>query len=225
MSTEPDLLRPAAVAFDLDGLMFNTETLYEHVGRLMIERRGKVYSPELTQRMMGRPSRVALRLMIEHHDLSDSIHQLEEETDSLFNDILEDRLETMPGLLALLDALERATIPKAVTTSSRRPFVERVLGQFELQSRFEFILSAEDVVNGKPAPEIYQAAAGRFRIPTSHLLVLEDSEIGSRAAVAAQAMTIAVPGAHSKHHHFPPQARVADSLADPMIFQTLGIGI
>ena len=214
---------PRAVAFDLDGLMFNTEVLYESVGRELVESRGKTYSPAVTQQMMGRPSRVALQMMIDHYQFCESISQIQDEVDAIFDGMLEDRLETMPGLFELLLAIEQADIPKAVTTSSRRAFVEKVLGQFHLQDRFAFILSAEDVVNGKPDPEIYRTAASRFQIPASRLIVLEDSEIGSRAAVSANAVTISVPGEHSKHQQFPRQAIMATSLADPLIYHTLGL--
>ena len=219
MSRKPDIPcnsnRPQAVAFDLDGLMFNTEALYELVGRKMIEGRGMTFSLDLVQRMMGRPSRVALQLMIDHYDLVESIAELEQETDHLFNDILDERLETMPGLLELIAALEEADIPKAVTTSSRRPFVRRVLGQFDLENRFQFILSAEDVVNGKPSPEIYQSAADRFKIPPTQLMVLEDSEVGSRAAVAANAVTISIPGDHSRHHNVSTRGNRGHQLGRP----------
>ena len=212
---------PKAVAFDLDGLMFNTEELYEVVGRVMVERRGREYSPQLAQQMMGRPSSVALQIMIDHYDLDDTISELEQETDQVFAGILDDRLEPMPGLMELLQRLETAGIPKAVTTSSRRSFVENVLGKFQLQPRFEFLLTAEDVTEGKPNPEIYLTASKRFGISSAELMVLEDSEVGSRAAVASGAITISVPGEHSKHHNFPSSAVLAQSLADPVISNLL----
>ena len=215
--------RLKAVVFDLDGLMFNTEELYQHVGGEVLRRRGKLFDAELLDAMMGRPGSVALQLMIDWHQLVDTVEQLATESDEVFAGILGERLETMPGLLHLLDALERAAVPKAIATSSRRAFVTDVLSRFDLEPRFSFILTAEDVVQGKPFPEIYQRAAARFGLEPRETLVLEDSENGCRAAAAAGAFTVAVPGGHSRRHNFEVASLVVDSLADQRIYETLGL--
>jgi beta-phosphoglucomutase-like phosphatase (HAD superfamily) len=119
--------------------------------------------------------------------------------------------------------LEANAIPKAIATSSGRRFVENVLGRFELAPRFEFILTSEDIVEGKPHPEIYLLAAQRFALGTHQLMVLEDSENGCKSAVAAGAFVVAVPGGHSRSHCFDRAALVADSLRDPRIYAALGI--
>ena len=129
----------------------------------------------------------------------------------------------MPGLLALLDVLEHNEIPKAVATSSGREFVHDVLTRCQIRERFQFILTAEDVVEGKPHPEIYLQAAERFGIPPRQMLVLEDSQNGCNAAVAAGALVVAVPGGHSRRHNFQGVDLIADSLADERIYALLGI--
>jgi HAD superfamily hydrolase (TIGR01509 family) len=210
-----------AVAFDLDGLMFNTEELYNDVGAELVGRRGFAIDPELLRQMMGRPSTVALPLMIQWYGLEVTVEQLQEETDEIFASLLEHRLQAMPGLIELLGELNRRGLPKAITTSSRRSYVDTVLGLSGLEPEFELILSAEDVSDGKPAPEIYLKAARRMGVSPPDMLVLEDSEIGCRAGVAAKAFTVAVPGAHSVEHKFPGVAFIADSLRDPRIYECL----
>jgi HAD superfamily hydrolase (TIGR01509 family) len=212
-----------AATFDLDGLMFNTEVLYEEVGSEMLERRGKTITRGLLDEMMGRPSRVALEIMIQWHQLDATVDELQEETDETFRRLLPERLSVMPGLVELLDALEVSTIPKAIATSSRRAFADHVLGLAGLSDRFEFILAAEDVVEGKPHPEIYLTAARRFQLQPRQVLVLEDSENGCRAAVAAGTFTVAVPGNHSRRHDFTGAALVADGLGDRRIYHALGL--
>ena len=130
----------------------------------------------------------------------------------------------MPGLSALLTFLEQNKIPKCVATSSHRQFVTEALGCFDLEPRFEFLLTAEDVQNGKPAPDVYLKAAAQLGIKPAELMVLEDSEIGSRAAAAAGAFTIAVPTSHSVDGDFSHVNHVADSLNDPMIQEALSRG-
>lgn len=212
-----------AVVFDLDGLMFNTEQLYYHVGSEMLRRRGKVLTQELIDQMIGRPSRVALQTMIDWHQLDDTVETLLRDNDAIFDELLPTRLAPMPGLLTLLASLDQAEIPKAIGTSSRRVFVDKVLRPFSLGSRFQFLLTSESVDRGKPDPEIYLLAAERFGIRPSEMMVLEDSEIGCRAAVASGAFAVAVPGDHSADHCFDGAQFVADSLEDTRIYASLGI--
>lgn len=212
-----------AVVFDLDGLMFNTEDLYDEVGDILLQRRGFRFSPELKRKMMGLPGTISLQVMVDHHGLSDSPERLQEESDVIFAGILPSRLAPLPGLVELLDALERAAIPKAIATSSHRAFTATVLGRFGLEPRFRFVLTSEDVVRGKPHPEIYLTAARRLGVESSQLLVLEDSENGCRAAAAAGAWAVAVPGIHSRDHDFRGARLIARSLCDERIYLALGI--
>src|SRR6187431_2798101 len=135
--------RPRTVVFDLDGLMFNTEELYVEVGTEILRRRGYKFTNELLDQMMGRPSAVALQIMIDTHTLKATVEELLAETDEIFPEILRKRLAPMPGLVELLAALERQQIPKGIATSSRRSFVERVLGIFRFAPRFSPILTSE----------------------------------------------------------------------------------
>ncbi len=210
-----------AVAFDLDGLMVNTEEIYTEVGGVLLGRRGKQVTRELLDKMMGRQSSAALQVMIDWHQLDASVEQLQHETDEIFSGLIEQRLAPMPGLFELLDKLEQRQLPKAVTTSSRRYFVNRVLELVGIVDRFQFFLTSEDIENGKPSPDIYQKAAQQFQISPEKLLVLEDSEIGCRAAISAGAYTVAVPGIHSRNHDFSGVHIVAKSLADPAIDDAL----
>ena len=219
----PDADRLSAVVFDLDGLMLNTEVLYQHVGTELLARRGKPFEADLLDRMMGRPSVLALQIMIDWHGLSDTVAVLAAESERIFAEILDERLECMPGLLGLLAALEAAGLPKAIATGSGRRFVANVLGRFDFAPRFEFILTSEDVSEGKPHPEIYEKAAARFHLPPSRVMVLEDSQNGCRAAVAAGTFAVAVPGGHSRTHDFSGARFVAESLADPRIYDALGM--
>lgn len=216
-------LAPQAVVFDLDGLMFNTEELYQHVGSELLRRRQREFTKDLLDQMMGRPGNVSLRLMIDWHELEETVEELERESDEIFVDLLDSQLQPMPGLLELLDALERANLPKAIATSSRRSFVDDVLGRFDLGRLFRFVLSAEDIVDGKPHPEIYLKAAARLGLPPERIAVLEDSQNGCAAAVAAGAIAVAVPGGHSLSHDFTGARLSVDSLADRRLYELLGL--
>jgi HAD superfamily hydrolase (TIGR01509 family) len=210
-----------AVTFDLDGLMFNTEELYQEVGGTLLARRGKEITSELLDKMMGRKSNVALALMIEHHQLDATPEQLAAETAEIFGGILPGRLEPMPGLHSLLAALEATGIPMGIATSSGRAFVEHVLGIFNLQPRFRFVLTSEDIEHGKPAPGVYLLAAHRHGVPPAEMMVLEDSQIGCQAAIAAGTYAVAVPHGQSMKHQFDGVEFRAKTLADRRIYEAL----
>jgi len=210
-----------ALIFDMDGLMFNTEDVYWEVGKRLLARRGREFTRELSDAMMGRPPRPSFEVMIQWHSLSDSWEQLASESEALFLELLDGSLAPMPGLLPLLDALERSGIPKAICTSSSRRLLTAVLARFDMERRFAFTLAAEDIARGKPDPEIYLKAAERLALPPQEMLVLEDSEAGCRSAAAAGAFVVAVPGPHSAKHDFGVASLVLDSLADPRLYDAL----
>lgn len=212
---------PRAVVFDMDGLMFNTEDVYYQVGCEVLRRRGHEFTKELSDAMMGRPPQPSFELMIQWHSLDDTWRQLSVESEGVFVELLDGYLAPMPGLLELLDYLEQAGIPKAICTSSSRNVLSAVLSRMEMEPRFQFTLTAEDIVEGKPAPEIYLKAAARFQLRPAEMLVLEDSSTGCRAAAAAGAFAVAVPGEHSRGQDFSVASLVIDSLADPRLYAVL----
>ncbi len=210
-----------AVTFDMDGLMFNSEDVYTLAGSELLSRRGCQFTPELKDEMMGLPPQKTFEVMINWHALSEPWHVIAAESNQIFLGLLEQHLATMPGLLELLDALEHAKIPKAIATSSSRRLADACLGPFQLAPRFSFILTSEDITHGKPNPEIYLLAARRFGVPPGEMLVLEDSQNGCRAAAAAGAFTVAVPGEHSRRQDFSSANLIIESLKDARLYRTL----
>jgi HAD superfamily hydrolase (TIGR01509 family) len=209
--------RIRAVTFDMDGLMFNTEDLYDEVTTIVLSRRGKQYTLEHKLSMMGLPGPKAFEVLSTRLMLNDAYEIFQSEMDAVFADILSAKIQKMPGLDELLQILEEKQIPKAVATSSHRQFAETALGIFDLIGRFEFILCGEDVLHGKPHPEIYLTSAQRLRVAVNEMLAFEDSLHGSRAASASGAYTVAIPTSHSRGLDFSHAHLIADSLADPRV--------
>jgi len=210
-----------AVVFDMDGLMFNTEEVFNASGTELLRRRGKVPHPELFLNMMGRRAPEAFAVMIELMELNDTYEELREESEAIFFGLLDEILAPMPGLFTLLDRIEAAGLPKGVATSSGRSYLEDMLGRFDLAHRFHMTLGAEDVTHGKPHPEIYLTAAERLEVDTAEMMVLEDSEAGTRAAAAAGAQIISIPHEHSQAHNFSVATAVAQRLDDPVVLGRL----
>ena len=210
-----------AVVFDMDGLMFNTEDLYDQVGDIILGKRGQKFTNELKLEMMGLPGHAAFEVLRSHCGLSDSVESLQQETDEIFLELLPKEIAKMPGLDSLLELIESKAIPKAVATSSHRKFATQALGFFDLEPRFDFVLTGDDVQRGKPDPDIYLLAAKKFDISASTMLVLEDSINGSRAATAAGAITVAVPTIHTSECDFSHVDYVASNLMDNFIVELI----
>jgi HAD superfamily hydrolase (TIGR01509 family) len=210
-----------AVVFDFDGLMFNTEEIFNRSGQELLRRRGLEMTPELLALMMGRRSDEAFPLMIAALGLTESPAELRAEERVIFQDLLWTHVAPMPGLFELLSHLEQWAIPKGVATSSRRAYIESVLRKFELVERFDLLLTSEDVVEGKPHPEIYLTAASRLGVRPAEMLVLEDSENGTRSAAAAGAVAVSIPHEHSRQHDFSTASLIAQRLDDPQILRLL----
>lgn len=212
-----------AVAFDMDGLMFNSEDVYTEVGSQLLRRRGTEFTKELKDAMMGLTAYQSFEIMIEHCSLDDTPEELIPESEEVFISLLAQHLAPMPGLMDLLAALEKAEIPRAIATSTGRRLTTAVLSQFDLEKRFEFVLTSEDITHGKPDPEIYLLAAERFGLPPGEMLVLEDSHYGTRAAAAAGAFVVSVPNEHTDSHDFSMAQFVVQNLADSRIYEALGL--
>jgi HAD superfamily hydrolase (TIGR01509 family) len=213
----------SAVLFDLDGLIVNSEDVYEQADVEVLRRRGKVYEAELRAQMMGRPTAESLRKMIEWHALEDTVEMLDAERSLLRDELLEASIGPMPGLLELLTDLEAAGIPKAIGTSGHREYADYVLNRLGITKRFEFAITSNDVVYGKPAPDVYQLAAAKLGFAPRETMVLEDSPNGCLAGVAAGAFTVAVPNHHTRNYDFTGVRFIAETLADPRIRKALGI--
>ncbi|MGD9126065.1 MAG: HAD family phosphatase [Planctomycetia bacterium] len=214
-------MKVCAVAFDMDGLMFNTEDVYSDTGSVLLERRGHKFTKDLKDAMMGLNPKLSFEVMIDWYSLEDDWKSLAEESEEVFLGLLESSLAPMTGLLGLLDRLESLGIPKAVTTSSSHRLLTAILTQAGLLGRFAFTLTFEDIKNGKPHPEIYQTAAARFGVTPESMLVLEDSHNGVVSASKAGAYTVAVPNEHTVHLDFSAADLIVDSLEDQRLLELL----
>ncbi len=207
-----------AVCFDMDGLLFNTEELYDEMGIEMLRRRGKEIDHELVRRMMGLQARLALEMFIEHYGLKNTPEELMREGNEFFDRVLPTRLAPMPGAVELLNSLTQdGSRPLALTTSSDKASVERIMAIIDFRHHFDFWLTAEDIERSKPHPEIYTTAAARFNIEPNEMLVFEDSENGCKSGVAAGANVVAIPSKLT--HDYTGSLFVADSLEDERIAQ------
>ena len=207
-----------AVVFDLDGTMLNTEDIFEHAGQELMARRGLEMTNAIRHSMLGRRPTEAFTALKSLTGLPDAIEDLMAETKQIFQ-----VLATMPGLFEILSLTDARRLPKAVATSSPRAYMHWLLQKLDLLSHFQFALTAEDVTHGKPHPEIYLKAAERLGVAPSEMLVLEDSETGTRAAALAGAVVVSVPNRHTSYGDFSMSHLTVDSLLDERLYALLQV--
>lgn len=206
-----------AVCFDLDGLMFNTEHVFYASAEVLLQRRGFSMSRGAMDAMLGRRPLESFQALIDYLGLTEGPAELLTESRVVFHQLLETDLQPMPGLFELLDLIESVGLPKGVATSSPRDYLENVFGRFNLAPRFPISLTAESVVHGKPNPEIYIKAAELLGVRPEEMLVLEDTQTGTRAGAAAGAFVISVPHEHTATHDFSQAGYIATGLDDPFV--------
>ena len=221
MTTRKSDASALAVAFDMDGLMFDTEAVYWKAASALLGRRGFEYTQKIFDEVMGRPPEFCFRHFIDIFSLPEDWRTLQNESEDLFIDFLQEGYSTTPGLLELLDELERREIPKSVCTSSAPRVVREVLKKDRLAERFDFIITSEDVVRGKPDPEIYRKAAQKFGVEPERMLTLEDSSAGCASANAAGSPCCMLRASHNFNADFSGAVCVVERLDAPEILAFL----
>jgi HAD superfamily hydrolase (TIGR01509 family) len=185
--------RPSAVIFDMDGLLFDTETLWQEALLSAAAEGGHAIPDEVYSKSIGVRRSQCRSLFLSHFGddfLFDDFHA---NWSRHFRLIADRKLALKPGVSELLETLDRFRLPRAIATSSSRTTVEHHLNAHSLMERFDRIVCRGDYENGKPAPDPFLKAAERLGVEPRLCLALEDSHIGVRSAAAAGTMTVMVP--------------------------------
>jgi HAD superfamily hydrolase (TIGR01509 family) len=184
---------PAAVVFDMDGLLFDTETLYQEAALLAAAEGGHQATGDIFFRLIGVPWARGREILLGHFGNGFPVDEFVTVWVRHFETIAATRLVLKPGVVELLDLLDTMRLPRAIATSSSPRTVEQHLDAGRLIGRFDAIVAAGDYAHGKPAPDPFLAAAARLDVEPRSCLALEDSHNGVRSAAAAGMMTIMVP--------------------------------
>jgi HAD superfamily hydrolase (TIGR01509 family) len=200
----------AAVVFDMDGVIVDTEQVWDEVRERLVIDWGGRYSPAAQRAMMGMSSSEWSRFMHDELGLAQSPEVINHEVVRRMLARYEDALPLIDGAVAVIRELS-ASLPLAVASSSNRPLIEAVLETAKLSDCFAATVSSEEVPRGKPSPDVYVEAARRLGISPGSCAAVEDSANGIRSAAAAGMHVIAYP-----NRHYRPEAE-ALALADTVI--------
>ncbi|MDK2126176.1 HAD family hydrolase [Parachitinimonas caeni] len=183
----------AAVIFDMDGLMLDTERLVLAAWQQAAQEHGAVLDEQLLLGMVGLHDRLCRQYLREQLGEQTPVEAIHDRTRELYAKALAEGPPIKPGLIALLDYLETASLPRAVATSTLRRFALGNLERAGLLNRFAHIIAGDDICHPKPAPDVYLQAAAALGVAPALCVVLEDSEPGVRAALAAGMTPIMIP--------------------------------
>jgi HAD superfamily hydrolase (TIGR01509 family) len=216
------VVQPAAVIFDNDGLLLDTESVWTRAEQRLFERRGREFTLSHKQQMVGTSAEVAGRLLARFLEEPAREAELIAELDELVFAELESGVEPMAGAVELVARLRSAGIPIALVSNSPPRFIVRALQLVGLAAAFEVVVSGHEVAAPKPAPDAYLEAAARLGISAgTDVVVLEDSPTGVAAGRAAGMTVIGVPSLPGieldEAHH------VSDSLLDARLLERLGV--
>lgn len=183
-----------AVAFDMDGLIFDSEIIYKYAWKKAGKIIGFLIPDSLYNRFIGRSTEACERILREEFGENFPLRKFRSLWITLRRQrILEERVRFKEGFQDLMAFFKKHHLKMALTTSSPREDVALNFQNTNYLENFELILSGEDVENSKPHPETYLKAAQWFGIEPSGMLVLEDSNNGMRAAISAGTVAVMVP--------------------------------
>ena len=204
-----------AIVFDLDGVLIETEEVWDDVRERFVRERGGRYDDEAQRAMMGMSSLEWSRYIHDELGVADEPEEVSAEIVRRMAARYEERLPLLPGAVETVERLARHW-PLAVASSSNRPLIDAVLSLAGIERCFRATVSSEEVARGKPHPDVYVEAARRLDIPPERCAAVEDSHSGIRSAKAAGMVVLALP-----NRSYPPDAdalaaadAVLDSLAE-----------
>jgi HAD superfamily hydrolase (TIGR01509 family) len=189
----------AAVVFDLDGVLINSESVWDAARREVVARNGGRWQADATRAMMGMSSPEWSRYLHDQLGVPLEPEQINELVVATLLDQYRRLLPLLPGaVLAVRRLADRW--PLGLASSSNRPVIDAVLQRAGIADCFAVTVSGEEVAAGKPAPDVYLTAARRLGVGAANAAAVEDSTNGLRAAAAAGMLVIAIP-----NHDYPPE--------------------
>jgi HAD superfamily hydrolase (TIGR01509 family) len=199
-----------AVVFDLDGVLLQSEEVWDAVRERYVRERGGRYDEEVQRAMMGMSAPEWSRFLHEEAGVPNDPDEINREVVRRMLDAYRHELPLLPGAVAAVRRVA-AAFPLALASSSNREVFEEVLELAGIAECFDATVSSEEVQRGKPAPDVYLEAARRLDVAPERCAAVEDSHAGIRSAQAAGMRVVAIPNAA-----YPPDEEALE-LADEVV--------
>jgi HAD superfamily hydrolase (TIGR01509 family) len=184
-----------AVIFDLDGVLVDSEQLWNEAKQQLVVETGGRWREEAPRAMMGMSSLEWSAYLHDELAVPLCAERINDQVVARIERLYRERLPLLPGAVHAITSLG-ARWPLGLASSSNREIIDLVLELAGVEHAFKTTVSSEEVARGKPAPDVYLETARRLGVPAEACVALEDSSNGLRAAAAAGMVVIAVPNPH-----------------------------
>jgi HAD superfamily hydrolase (TIGR01509 family) len=183
---------PATLVFDLDGVLLDSEPVWNEAREALVRERGGTWDKSATTDMMGMSSKEWSSYMHDRLGVPMTPAEINDDVVRRVAATYEHGLPLLPHAIETVREVA-ARWPLGLASSSNRPIIDLVLERAGVRACFAAVVSSEEVPNGKPAPDVYLAAARQLGVDPAECAAVEDSTNGIKSAVAAGMRTIAVP--------------------------------
>ena len=181
-----------AVIFDMDGVLVDTEPLWSRGDKEFFRKKGIKYNDEFKAEIMGKSQERNARFYKNKFNLKEPVRELMKDRIKIIHDLYKRRISAKPGALNLIKQLYKNNYVIALASNSSMKLINIALKRFDLDRYFSVKISGESVKRGKPAPDIYLAAARKIKVKPSECLVIEDTSSGISAAKKAGMFCVAL---------------------------------
>ncbi|NWF70423.1 MAG: HAD family phosphatase [Chloroflexi bacterium] len=195
----------AALIFDMDGLLVDSESVWAIAEENLLTRRGFTVNAEVRESLIGLRMDEFMAKMRSAYQMTDSLDALMEELTLDMLRMIPEKVRPQPGANELVQYVAQQGITRAIASSSPLRIIDATLTAKGWDTVFSVRCSADHEKRGKPAPDVYLRAAEKLGVAPQDCLALEDSPNGARAAVAAGMTCYAVPDlSHTQPQAFAP---------------------
>lgn len=182
-----------SIIFDMDGIIIDSEPLWEKAEIELIKNHGKNYNNKYRENIIGLNQKDSVKLLKHTFTLTGSIDQIIEQRKEILLEIYRKELKLLPGILKLLDEAKELGLKTGLASGSPENVIQFVIEKFNMENYFSAVVSGDTTENGKPAPDIYNKTAKLMETQSEKCIAIEDSVNGVLAVKNAGMYCVAVP--------------------------------
>ena len=202
-----------AVIFDMDGVLADTGPIHYESWVKMANEIGKTFKKSFFEATFGQQSVPITRQLVGRKVDQNLVEKWAQLKEQYYREMVKDKIEPLPGVIELIEDLKSINFKLAVGSSGPPENVELLLTSLKIELFFDDIITAAEVQNGKPSPDVFLIAAQKINVKPQNCLVIEDAPVGIEAAKRANMKCIALSTTHDNV-----ELRTADMIVQDLSF-------